>query len=215
VPIPSISTASTTGTCGSVITVTGNNFGTPPSTFGTSIQLLGGPPGSGTPILLSLIGGSNTQVTATLPSSGLVAGSNFNLVVVNNGGASNTVPFAVTACGAAAETATPTPTALAAPTVSSVSPASGACGATFAINGTNFGSPPTSVGIRAQLINGSAGGGPVDLAIANSTNTRLTVSVPTTGVRAATYTVQVSNDGGASTQAVTFQVTAPGCPPVT
>ena len=211
VPIPSIGTASTTGTCGSVITVTGNNFGTPPSTFGTSIQLLGGPPGSGTPILLSLIGGSNTQITATLPSSGLVAGSGFNLVVVNNGGASNTVPFTVTGCGAAAETATPVPTALPAPSVSSVAPTSAGCGQTFAINGTNFGTSPISVGVRAQLINGSAGGGPVDLSISNATNTRLTVSVPTTGVRAATYTVQVSNDGGASTQPVTFQVTAPGC----
>jgi hypothetical protein len=212
VPSPTLNSASSTGTCGSVITVNGSNFGSPPSSFGTSVQLLGGPQGSGTPLLLSLIGGSNTQVTATLPSSGLVAGNNYKLVVVNSGGTSNTSDFTVTACGVGpAETATPVPTALPAPTVSGVSPNSGSCGATFAINGTNFGSPPSSVGILAQLINGSAGGGPVTLNLSNSTSTRLTVSVPTSGVKAATYTVQVSNDGGASTQNVTFTVAAPGC----
>jgi len=206
VPIPSISTASTTGTCGSVITVTGNNFGSPPSSFGTSIQLLGGPPASGTPILLSLIGGSNTQVTATLPSSGLVAGSNFNLVVVNNGGASNTVPFRVTECGSAAQT--PTATMLPAPVVNSVSQRTGGCGTSFAISGSNFG---TSVGaVRAQLINGTPSGGPVDLNVVNVTNTVISVNVPKTGVPQATYLVFVTSDGGPSNQSVTFEVN-PGC----
>jgi hypothetical protein len=121
VPIPTINAATGSGTCGSVIQVTGTNFGSPPSTFGTSVQLLGGPPGSGTPLLLSLIGGSNTALTATLPSSGLVAGSGFKLVVVNNGGASNTTDFAVTACGGSvADTATPPATNTVAPTATVV-----------------------------------------------------------------------------------------------
>jgi len=96
VPAPAISTATQSGTCGSVITVVGANFGTPPSSFGTSVQLLGGPANAGTPKLLNLVGGSNTQLTATLPSNGLVAGSGYFLVVTNNGGTSNTASFTVT-----------------------------------------------------------------------------------------------------------------------
>jgi len=95
VPVPSLTTASSSGTCGSVVTVVGSNFGSPPSAVGTNVQLLGGPANAGTPKLLNLIGGSNTQVTATLPSSGLVAGS-YSLIISNNGGASNTAPFTVT-----------------------------------------------------------------------------------------------------------------------
>ena len=95
VPAPTITTATSSGTCGSVVSVVGTNFGSPPSTVGTNVQLLGGPSGSGTPKLLNLIGGSNTQLTATLPSNGLVAGGGYALVVSNNGGASNTVPFTV------------------------------------------------------------------------------------------------------------------------
>ena len=95
VPAPSISTSTQSGTCGSVVTIVGNNFGTPPSSFGTNVQLLGGPPNSGTPKLLNLIGGSNTQLTATMPSSGLTAGPGYFLVVANNGGSSNTAPFTV------------------------------------------------------------------------------------------------------------------------
>jgi IPT/TIG domain len=209
VPIPSITAASATGTCGSVITINGTNFGSPPSNFGTSAQLLGGPPGSGTPVLLSLIGGSNTQLTATLPSSGLVAGNNFNLVVVNNGGASNTVPFTVTACGAAAETATPTP---ATPTVSSVSPSSAPCGNTFTITGTNFGSAQNPVSARAQLVNGPSG--TVDLTLTNTASTQLTVRVPNNlpagSVKPGQYGVQVLTDGGSSGTNVSFTVVT-GC----
>jgi hypothetical protein len=198
VPIPSITAASATGTCGSVITVNGTNFGSPPSNFGTSVQLLGGPPGSGTPVLLSLIGGSNTQMTATLPSSGLVAGNNFNLVVVNNGGASNTVPFTVTACGAALETPTPAPTTPPAPTIANVSPTTATCGVPLTVNGSNFGSPPSSIGAVVQLI---GGGTTRTLApAASGTNTRLTVNMPSAPLPAGQYNVVVITDGGASNQ---------------
>ncbi|HEX8969910.1 MAG TPA: hypothetical protein VF937_18650, partial [Chloroflexota bacterium] len=97
VPVPSITTATQSGTCGSVVTVVGNNFGSPPSLVGTNVQLLGGPSGAGTPKLLNLIGGSNTQLTATLPTSNLEAGSGYSLIVSNNGGASNTAAFTVSA----------------------------------------------------------------------------------------------------------------------
>ena len=96
VPLPTLITATSSGTCGSVVTAVGNNFGTPPSSVGTNVQLLAGPPNAGTPKLLSLIGGSNTQLTATLPSAGLVAGGGYALIVSNNGGASGTVAFTVT-----------------------------------------------------------------------------------------------------------------------
>lgn len=102
VPVPSITTATDSGTCGSVVTIVGTNFGSPPSSVGTNVQLLGGPSGTtGTPKLLNLIGGSNTQLTATIPgasggSAGLPAGSGYQLIVSNNGGASNTAPFRIT-----------------------------------------------------------------------------------------------------------------------
>jgi hypothetical protein len=96
VPVPTITTATSSGTCSSVITVVGSNFGTPPSSVSTNVQLLGGPPNAGTPKLLTIIGGSNTQIIATLPSNGLVAGGGYQLIVANNGGASNTAPFTVT-----------------------------------------------------------------------------------------------------------------------
>jgi hypothetical protein len=101
VPAPTIDAARTTssGTCGSALTVSGNNFGTPPSSFGTTITLLGGPSGTtGTPKALNIVGGNNTQMTVSMPASpaGLLLGSGYTLVVSNNGGASNAVPFTVT-----------------------------------------------------------------------------------------------------------------------
>ncbi len=208
VPIPSINTASNTGTCGSVITITGSNFGTPPSSFGTSVQLLGGPQGSGTPLLLSLIGGSTTQLTATLPSSGLVAGGGFKLVVVNSGGASNTVDFTVTACGAStsdtltptpAPSSTPTPTPVPAPQISSVTSPAG-CSSAITIGGSNFGSPPSSVGTVAQLLGGPSGANTPKIlsAIGPGSNTQLLVVLPSSGVPTGAYSVVVTSNGGAS-----------------
>jgi hypothetical protein len=189
VPVPSINNATNAGTCGSVIQITGTNFGSPPSSFGTSVQLLGGPQGSGTPLLLSLIGGSNTQLTATLPSSGLVAGPGFKLVVVNNGGTSNTSDFTVTACGgttvdtptvgpptsvvptsttgvaptatSVAATATSiVPTSVPAPTISSVAPTTNlGCNTPLTIIGSNFGNPPSSIGAVVQLLGGPSNAG--------------------------------------------------------
>jgi hypothetical protein len=99
VPAPVITRATTSATCGGVVTIVGSGFGSPPSSLGTNVQLLGGPTNAGTPRILTLIGGSNTQLTATLPTNSLPAGTNYFLIVSNNGGASETVPFqVVTGC---------------------------------------------------------------------------------------------------------------------
>jgi hypothetical protein len=95
VPVPAITSATSSGTCNSLVSVNGTNFGSPPSSVGTNIQLIAGPTNSGTPKLLNLIGGSNTQLTATMPSP-LLVGTTYFLVVSNNGGASNAWPFSVT-----------------------------------------------------------------------------------------------------------------------
>jgi hypothetical protein len=98
-PIPIVDTATQSGTCGSVVTIIGRNFGSPPSSLGTNVQLIAGPPNSGTPKLLTLLGGSNGQLTATLPSNGLTAGSGYFLVVSNSGGGlsdPSKAPFTVT-----------------------------------------------------------------------------------------------------------------------
>jgi hypothetical protein len=218
VPVPTLQAATTSGTCGSVIQITGTNFGSPPSSFGTSVQLLGGPPGSGTPLLLSLIGGSNTQLTATLPSSGLVAGSGFKLVVVNNGGTSNTSDFTVTACGSAIEnsTSTPTPTVVPQPHINSVNPNTNVtCGTTLTIAGTSFGTPPSSIGAAVQLLGGptSAGTPRILQTIGQGTNTQLTASMPSSGLPSGNYTLVVTTDGGASNAVPLDNVT--GCVPST
>jgi hypothetical protein len=211
VPSPTLNSASSTGTCGSVITVNGSNFGSPPSSFGTSVQLLGGPQGSGTPLLLSLIGGSNTQVTATLPSSGLVAGNSYKLVVVNSGGTSNTSDFTVTACGAApAETATPAPTLPPAPTISSISPQPVGCNTSLTINGTNFGATPSSTA-QVTLFNGPSGAStPRNLTVIGSgTSTRFMVGMPGSGLPAGSYSLLVTV-GTQDSNTVGVNV-SPGC----
>jgi hypothetical protein len=101
VPAPSIDPARTTssGTCGSTLTISGTNFGTPPSSFGTTVTLISGPSGTtGTPKALNLIGGNNTQLIVSIPPApgGLPQGAGYSLVVSNNGGVSNPSPFSIT-----------------------------------------------------------------------------------------------------------------------
>jgi hypothetical protein len=94
VPAPSVTGVSNAHalTCGQVVSITGNNFGTPPSSFGTAVTLTNG----GNTFVLSLVGtGSNTTLLANMPP----AGSNINsaaqtfLIVSNSGG--NSTPFPV------------------------------------------------------------------------------------------------------------------------
>jgi hypothetical protein len=214
VTAPVITNSTATGTCGSVVTITGNNFGTPPSSFGTTVQLLGGPSGSGTPLILSLVGGSNTSLTAQIPNQSLPAGDTYSLIVTNNGGSSAARPFSMTACGSSAtSTPTITPTSVPAPVLSAVTPNNATCGAALTLTGNNFGSPPSSVNTQAQLASGPANSGvPRQLTrIGQGNNTSMSVSLPSSGLPIGPYTIIVTNDGGDSA-ALPFTVNTPGCP---
>jgi hypothetical protein len=82
---PSNISAPGSAACGTVFTIAGNNFGTPPSSAGTSV-LLAGPEGT-TP--LTIVSGSNTSLLVQMPSTGLQAGPH-TLTVQNNSGFSTT-----------------------------------------------------------------------------------------------------------------------------
>jgi hypothetical protein len=95
VPQPSITNvAPNQGPCGSLITIFGRGFGSPPSTFGTQALISG--PSDGTHSL-QINGGSDTSMSAQLPATGLTGGGTVHQIqVVNNGGVSNTLNFTVT-----------------------------------------------------------------------------------------------------------------------
>lgn len=105
VPVPVISSpTSAAGSCNSRINLSGRNFGPTPnnSPIGTNAQLIGGGPTAPTPLQLNIIGGSDTFMTVQIPPSNqlpgpLAAGGGYSLIVVNNGGVSNEIPFTVTA----------------------------------------------------------------------------------------------------------------------
>jgi hypothetical protein len=84
------------GACGALVTINGNNFGSPPTAFGTR-ALLSGPESSTHEFIIN--GGSNTQMSAQVPTTGLVAdtaATTHTVQVVNQGGVSQTLPFRVT-----------------------------------------------------------------------------------------------------------------------
>jgi hypothetical protein len=95
VPVPAISRiVPETGPCGSLVTIFGRGFGAPPSSFGT--QALIASPIDGTHGML-INGGSDTSLSAQVPSTGLTGNSTVHTVqIVSNGGVSNTVTFTVT-----------------------------------------------------------------------------------------------------------------------
>jgi len=109
---PSITSLSpTSGAVGASVTITGTSFG---STQGTSTVKFNG-------TTASTIGSwSATSIIATVPT-GATTGS---VVVTVSGAASNGVSFTV----------------VSAPSITSLSPASGAVGAAVTVTGTNFGS---------------------------------------------------------------------------
>jgi hypothetical protein len=110
VPAPTISGVSNSRalTCGQVVTITGGNFGSPPSSFGTAVTLTNG----GNTFVLSLVGtGSNTSLLVNMPPSGSSINANLatNIIVSNSGG--NSSPFPVQfAASTTNPTATPTGT---------------------------------------------------------------------------------------------------------
>jgi hypothetical protein len=94
-PVPVISNiAPNSGPCGSLVTIFGHGFGSPPSSFSTQALISG--PSDGTHSM-SVNGGSDTSFSAQVPSTGLTGGGTVHQVqVVSNGGVSNTVTFTVT-----------------------------------------------------------------------------------------------------------------------
>ncbi len=112
VPAPSISSLSiTTGAVGAAVTVTGSNFGS--SQGSGTVKFFNG-------ILATVTSWSATSIAVTVPS-GATTG---NVVVFASGVNSNGVSFTV----------------VPAPSISSLSPTSGAVGAAVTVTGTNFGS---------------------------------------------------------------------------
>jgi hypothetical protein len=92
VPVPQLSSVApnTNLSCGQVVTISGNNFGTPPSSQGTTAWLLNG----GRVTQISQVGtGSNTQIRGSLPSTtgSVDATKSSSVFVSNNGGDSNLV----------------------------------------------------------------------------------------------------------------------------
>ena len=122
---PSISTLSpTSGASGTAVTITGANFG---STQGASTVTFNGTPA--TPTIWSA-----TSIATTVP----VGATTGNVVVTVGGVASNGVSFTVT---------------LSPPSISTLSPTSGAAGTAVTIVGTNFGS---TQGASTVTFNGTA-----------------------------------------------------------
>jgi hypothetical protein len=79
------------GGCGALVTITGSNFGSPPSVRGTQAFITGG--GDSTQAMPTL-GGSDRQLSVTVPTVGLRVGRH-QVLVINDGGSSNAVNFDV------------------------------------------------------------------------------------------------------------------------
>jgi hypothetical protein len=93
VPVPSLSRiVPETGPCGSLITLFGNGFGSPPSTFSTTALIASGPDGTHG---MNINGGSDTSMSAQIPSTGMIAGAH-TVQVVSNGGVSSNLTFTLT-----------------------------------------------------------------------------------------------------------------------
>lgn len=78
-------------TCGQTVTITGSNFGTPPSSFGTNVTLING---SQTFLLTQIGTGSNTSLLVTMPGTGssINPGQPTSIIVSNSGGDSAAFP---------------------------------------------------------------------------------------------------------------------------
>jgi hypothetical protein len=75
--------------CNSIVTIRGSNFGSPPSTFGTTVFLING---SRTATLQQIGTGSNTQIRAQMPSSSVTAGVASFVQASGSGGDSALLP---------------------------------------------------------------------------------------------------------------------------
>jgi hypothetical protein len=128
-----------------------------------------------------------------------------SLVQVGSTPTSTTTPVP-SATATATNTITPTPTP-GAPTIGSISTNTVACGGLLTINGSNFGSPPSSV-TQVNLI-GPATEGTHALTITAGSNTSILVQLPTTGLVAGPHTLTVSNQNGNGFATTGITVSAP------
>jgi hypothetical protein len=168
IPPPSITNINpTSGALGTSVTITGTNFGASQGTSTVTFNAVAGAPMSW----------SATSIVVPVPNGA----STGNVVVTVAGTPSNGVPFTVTTVG---------------PTISSLSLTQGPVGASFTINGANFGSPQ---GSSTVTFNGT-------LATPSSwTSSSINVAVP---AGATTGNVVVTVNGVAS-NGVNFTVTPP------
>jgi IPT/TIG domain len=174
-PTPTITSLSpTSGAVGSSVTITGTNFG---STQGSSTVKFNGT------IATSISSWSNTSIVAVVPS-GATTG---NVVVTVGGVASNAAGFTVS----------PSST----PTISSLSPTSGAVGTPVTISGTNFG---TTQGTSAVTFNGTSA------TITSWSTTSIVAQVPA-GATTGNVVVTV---GGVASNGAQFDVAPAITPPL-
>ena len=203
--VPTITGLSpTSGMVGATVTITGTNFG---SKQGASSVTFNGTTAT------SITSWSSTSIVAVVP----VSATTGNVVVTVGGLASNGVPFTVT---------------VPMPTITLLSPTSGAVGTSVAIVGTNFGTAQGSVafgGVPAAITSWSdqaivvtvpsgLSAGSVSVVVTTAgnqtANTTFTVSAssptisginPSSGVEGASVTATISGSGFGSTQGtVTF-----------
>lgn len=80
--------------CNSIVTIRGTNYGSPPSTFGTTVFLING---SRTTSLQQIGTGSNTQLRVQMPSTSVIQGASSFVQVSNGGGDSGLFPVTFTA----------------------------------------------------------------------------------------------------------------------
>jgi YD repeat-containing protein len=155
------------GAVGSVIVIAGTSFG---STQGSSTVTFNGTAAT------SISSWTNSSISATVPA-GATTG---NVLVTVSGNASTGVSFTVTS----------------APSITSVTPNSGAVGSSIVIAGSNFGS---TQGNGSVTFNGASA------TITNWSSSSITATVPST---ATTGNVVVTAAGGVSSSGVTFTVTS-------
>jgi hypothetical protein len=137
--------------------------------------------------------------------------SGFNAIAPLGATATPTeTPIATNTPGTA--TATPTQTPVPLPSINRIDPSSGlACNSLVSIIGNNFGSPPSSFGTNAILLQNGTTFGLTQ--VGTGSNTQIRVSTPSNGITPGQAQIQVSNSGGDSSVAtVTFST---GCVPST
>lgn len=169
---PTISSVSpTSGALGDTVTISGANLG-----GATSVLIGGAPANPGN--------NSGTQIITTVPSSASVGPG--NIVVTTSVTPAATFAFTVNA-----------PPPAAAPTISSVSPASGSVNTLVTINGTGLTGATVTIGGVAATI-------------AASSSTSITTTVPATAPVAAGSVVVTTAVAPAASFAFTVTATAPG-----